>query len=87
MLLVCHVLAIRLVDQPFVGGEQPDVGAELAEDSQATFGRAGGNQMLFDRIHLGIDDRGAIERADRQPERQRLDQEAHADRGGGLRRS
>jgi len=37
--------------------------------------------MLLDRIHLGIDDRGAVERADRQPERQRLDQEAHADRG------
>ena len=81
MLLMRDVFAASVVDQPFVVGEQPDVGAELAEDLQAALSCVFRNQMLLDRIHLGIDDRGAVERADRQPQRQRLDQEAHADRG------
>ncbi len=81
MLLVRDVFTIRVVDQPFVGGEEPDVGAELPEDLQRSFGGVRRDQVLLDRMHLGIDDRGAVERTDRQPERQRLDQEPHADRG------
>ncbi|MGC0393332.1 hypothetical protein ABIF91_005718 [Bradyrhizobium sp. USDA 241] len=81
VLLVGDVAAAGIVDQPFVGGEQPDVGPKLTKDLQGPLGCARGNQVLLDRPHLGIDDRGAVERADRQPQRQRLDQEAHADRG------
>ena len=35
--------------------------------------------MLFDRIHLRIDDRAAVEGADRQLELKRRDQKIHAD--------
>ena len=35
--------------------------------------------MLLDRLQLRIDDRAAVEGADRQRERQRLDQKPHAD--------
>src|SRR5882757_8037999 len=37
--------------------------------------------MLFDRLQLRIDDRAAVERADRQRDRQRLDQKTHPVRG------
>src|ERR1700756_4460780 len=35
--------------------------------------------MLLDRVHAGINDRAAVEGADRKPDPERLDQEAHAD--------
>ena len=42
--------------------------------------RGGGrDQMLFDRIQLRIDDRAAVEGADRKRDLQRLDQKSHAD--------
>ena len=35
--------------------------------------------MLLDRLELGVDDRAAVEGADGQRDRKRLDQKAHAD--------
>src|SRR5882724_12659988 len=35
--------------------------------------------MLFDRLELRVDDGAAVERADRECDRQRLDQKSHAD--------
>src|SRR6185437_12065936 len=46
---------------------------------EAASSRGGAQDMLLDRIHVGIDDRTAVEGADRQFDLQGLDQKVHAD--------
>jgi hypothetical protein len=65
--------------EPFFVGEQPDIDAELVQDGNTAFRRGCRDQMLLDRIQLGIDDRTAVEGADRQGDLKRLDQKPHAD--------
>ena len=57
----------------------------FAQHLEAARHRGGRDQMLLDRVHGGIDDRAAVEGADRKRDRKRLDQEAHADRRAGWR--
>jgi hypothetical protein len=78
-LLVRNVFAVRIAGQPLVVGEQPDIDAEFNKHINAALRCPGRDQMLFDRSQPGVDDRAAVERADRQCNLKRLDQKAHAD--------
>src|SRR5262245_48717818 len=80
-LLEADIFAVRIACQPLVAGEQPDVDAELFEQVDRTPGDIGRQEVLLDRLQLRVDDRAAVERAKRQRQRQRLDQEIHADGG------
>src|SRR5262249_45239415 len=64
---------------PRVDGEQPDVDPEFGEQFEAAFDRGRRDQMLLDHVHLGIDNRAAVEGPDRKSDAQRFDQETHAD--------
>src|SRR5260221_7381917 len=46
---------------------------------EAAVRHVGPDQMLLDRLKLRIDDRAAVERADRECDLQRFDQKTHAD--------
>jgi hypothetical protein len=85
-LLVRDVLAVAIARVPAVIGEQPDIDAERIEHVEAALRHGRRNQVLLDRPELAVDDRAAVERADRQRDRKRLDQKAHARWSAGWRR-
>ncbi len=78
-LLMRNIFAVRIARQPLVIGEQPDVDAEFAKQVDTALRHGRRDQVLFDRLQLRIDNRTAVEGADRQVDRQRFDQEVHAD--------
>ncbi len=78
-LFMRDVFAVAPAGEPEIVGEQPDIDAEFVQHVEAALGRSRGDQMLFDRIQFGIDDRAAVEGPDRQHDRERLDQKPHAD--------
>ena len=77
--LVRNIFAIGIACVPALIGEQPDLDAERVEHVEAALRHISSNQMLLDRLERGVDDRAAIEGADGERDRKRLDQKAHAD--------
>src|SRR3954470_14709371 len=78
-LLMRDVLAVAIARVPAVIGEQPDVDAERIKHVEAALRHGRRNQVLLDRPELAVDDRTAVEGADRKRDRKRLDQKTHAD--------
>jgi len=65
-LFVRDVCAVAVAREPLVVGEQPDIDSELVQHAEAALDRGGRDQMLLDRIEPGVDDRAAVEGAERQ---------------------
>ena len=74
-----NVLAVRVARVPALVGEEPDIDAERIEHVETALRHARSDQMLLDRPELVVDDRAAVEGADGQRDRKRLDQKAHPD--------
>ena len=72
------IFTIAIAREPGIVGEQPDIDTEFVQQIEAALSRGRGDQVLFDRVQLRIDNRTAVERPDRQRDPERLDQESHA---------